>query len=376
LTTARFRVLGRKDGLVARVVQAIEAQILAGTTHNPLLILLLDSIRDLMAEVRTQVAQQPGLFQRVMPTHIRILERVASRDAKGARQAMREHLLIALTIQRDGSKADHLKIGLAVAAADAPPSAFVVFRDDLCRCVDRCAALGYDGVELALRFAGEVSVPEMKRRLAAAGIEVPCISSGQVFAADHLYFTHPDAAVERITDMIRLAAEFGAKVNTGRVRGTIHPGEAAEAATARYLQCMDRCADVAEPLGVELIVEPVNRYEVNFINNCEEGLEVVRRIGRPRVKLMLDLFHMNIEDASFREAFVSAKDYITYVHVADSNRLAPGWGHLPFDEVFAILYEIGYDGYLTAEILPKPAPDLAARQAVKFLRPRIEGLRR
>jgi DNA-binding FadR family transcriptional regulator len=54
-----------------------------------------------MAAVRTQVAQQPGLFQRVMPTHIQILERVASRDAKGARQAMREHLLIALTIQRE-----------------------------------------------------------------------------------------------------------------------------------------------------------------------------------------------------------------------------------------------------------------------------------
>lgn len=274
-----------------------------------------------------------------------------------------------------------MKIGLAVAAADALPSAFVVFRDDLCRCVDRCAALGCDGVELALRFAGEVRVPEMKRRLAATGLEVPCVSSGQVFAADHLYFTHPDAAVrdaavERIADMIRLAAEFGAKVNTGRVRGTIHQGETVEAATARYLQCMDRCADVAEPLGVELIVEPVNRYEVNFINNCEEGLEVVRRIGRPRVKLMLDLFHMNIEDASFREAFVSAKDYISYVHVADSNRLAPGWGHLPFDEVFAVLYEIGYDGYLTAEILPKPEPDLAARQAAEFLRPRVERLKR
>ena len=88
-----------------------------------------------------------------------------------------------------------MKIGLAVAAADALPSPFVVFRDDLCRCIDRCAALGYDGVELALRHAGEVDVPEMKRRLAATGLEVPCISSGQVFAADRLYFTHPDEAV-------------------------------------------------------------------------------------------------------------------------------------------------------------------------------------
>jgi sugar phosphate isomerase/epimerase len=271
-----------------------------------------------------------------------------------------------------------MKLGLAVAAADALPSAFVVFRDDLCRCVDRCAALGYDGLELALRYAGEVNVPEMKRRLAATGLEVPCISSGQVFAADHLYFTHPDtavreAAVERITEMIRLAAEFGAKVNTGRVRGTIHEGETAETATGRYLECLGRCAEVAEPLGVELIVEPVNRYEINFINNCAEGLEIVRRAGRRSVKLMPDLFHMNIEDASFRQAFESARDYISYIHVADSNRLAPGWGHMPFDEIFRILADIGYDGYITVEILPKPEPNAAAAQAVRFLGPRLSA---
>ncbi len=272
--------------------------------------------------------------------------------------------------------ARNMKIGLAVAAADALPSAFVVFRDDFCRCVDRCAALGFHGVELALREAAQVDVAALKRRLAATGMEVPCISSGQVFAADGLYFTHPDAAVrtravERITGMVRLAAEFGAKVNTGRVRGLVHEGESVAAAKGRYLDCLHRCADVAEPLGVELIVEPVNRYEINFINDCAEGLALVKEAGRACVKLMPDLFHMNIEDASFRQVFECGREYITYVHVADSNRLAPGWGHLPFDEVFQILRDVGYAGYLTAEILPKPDPDSAARQAAEFLLARL-----
>jgi len=79
----------------------------------------------------------------------------------------------------------------------------------------------------------------------------------------------------------------------------------------------------------------------------------VKEAGRPCVKLMPDLFHMNIEDASFRVAFEAARDHITYIHVADSNRLAPGWGHLPFDEILMILRDTGYDGWLTAEILPK-----------------------
>jgi|ERR1035438_476389 sugar phosphate isomerase/epimerase len=265
-----------------------------------------------------------------------------------------------------------MKIGIAVASREALPSAFVVFRDDLCHCVNRAAALGFDGVELALLRADEVNVPHMKERLSATGLEIPCISSGQVFAADHLYFTHPDpnirsAAVDRIIGMIQLAAEFGARVNTGRVRGIIHEGEAVGTAKQRYLTCLHRCADVAEKVGVELIVEPVNRYEVNFINSCAEGLELIKESGRQCVKLMPDLFHMNIEDASFREAFESARDFISYVHVADSNRLAPGWGHMPFDEILGILRDIAYDGYLTAEILPKPEPDLAAAQAATFL---------
>lgn len=269
-----------------------------------------------------------------------------------------------------------MKIGIAVASRDALPSAFVVFRDDLCHCVDRAAKLGYHGVELALLHASEVDIPRMKQRLADTGLEVPCISSGQVFAADHLYFTHPDAAVrgaavDRIIAMIRLAAEFGARVNTGRVRGLIHDGETIETAKQRYMSCLHRCADVAESLGVELIVEPVNRYEVNFINSCAEGLEIVKEAGRDCIKLMPDLFHMNIEDVSFRQIFESARPYISYVHVADSNRLAPGWGHMPFDEIFEILADIRYDGYLTAEILPKPEPDLAATQAAQFLLKRL-----
>jgi sugar phosphate isomerase/epimerase len=271
-----------------------------------------------------------------------------------------------------------VKIGLAVSTADALPSAFVAMRDDLGRCIDRCADLGYDGVEFALRHPSQVDVPRIKRRLSVTGLQVPCISSGQVFAADHLYFTHPDPtvrdqAVERIADMIRLAAEFGAMVNTGRVRGVVHVGEAPETARRRYLDCIHRCADIAEPLGVELIVEPVNRYEVNFVNNCTEGLAIVRECGRRCVRLMPDLFHMNIEDASFRDALTAARDFIGYVHVADSNRLAPGWGHMPFDEIFGILKDIGYDGWITAEILPQPDPDSAARQSVRFLRARFEA---
>src|ERR1700742_4784990 len=106
-----------------------------------------------------------------------------------------------------------MKLGIAIATEDALPSAFVVFRDDLCRSIDRSAQLGFHGVELALRDASQVDVEQVDKHLRKTGLEIPCISSGQVFAADHLYFTHPDpqvrnAAVEKIISFIRLAAHF------------------------------------------------------------------------------------------------------------------------------------------------------------------------
>ena len=83
---------------------------------------------------------------------------------------------------------------------------------------------------------------------------------------------------------------------------------------------------------------------------------------------MPDVFHMNIEDAHIGEAFIRNKDYVSYVHFADSNRHAPGDGHMPWDEVFDALQTIGYNGWTTIEILPFPDPDTAAKRGVDFIK--------
>ena len=82
---------------------------------------------------------------------------------------------------------------------------------------------------------------------------------------------------------------------------------------------------------------------------------------------MPGVFHMNIEDASIIGSLKEAKDKIGYVHLADSNRWAPGQGHLNFSQIIDTLKSIGYDGYLTVEILPKPNPNTAAKMAIDYL---------
>ena len=266
-----------------------------------------------------------------------------------------------------------MKIGIAIAPPEALPSAFVVFRDDLETSIKKARALGFDGVELALLHPGQIDSGRIEKLLKENEIEIPMISSGQVFADGGLCFTSSDPilrgkAITRIKGLIDQADRFRSKVNIGRVRGPIEPGQPRRDSEARFLDALDDVAAYAEPKGVEIALEPVNRYELNFINRVEEAVELIDRLGRPNVKVMADVFHMNIEDRSIEGSLAAHFDRIAYIHVADSNRLAPGMGHLNFPNIIAVLEALGYSGYITAEILPYPTPDEAAAFAAKNLR--------
>ncbi|MCK4419334.1 sugar phosphate isomerase/epimerase [Candidatus Aerophobetes bacterium] len=266
-----------------------------------------------------------------------------------------------------------MKIGLAIAPEHATPLAFVVFREDLDIAIKKARKFGYDGIELALADPREINVAKIKALIEKYDMELIVISTGRVFSEGHLWFTHPekdvrDKAVQRMKDIIELASQFKANVNVGRVRGDIPKGESREETEERFSSAMIECSDFAASYDVQLLLEPVNRYETNFINSLKEGMEIVRKLNRENIKLMPDTFHMNIEDASIIGSLKEAKDKIGYVHFADSNRWAPGQGHLNFFQIVATLKNIGYDGYLTVEILPEPNPDTAARMAIDFLR--------
>jgi sugar phosphate isomerase/epimerase len=266
-----------------------------------------------------------------------------------------------------------IKIGIAVAPREALPSAFVVFRDDLDISIRKARVLGYDGVELALLHPGQIDAGRLEKLLEESGLEIPMISSGQVFAEGGLCFTSPDKtirdrAISRIKGLIDIAQRFRSMVNIGRVRGPLDPGTPRRVAEDRFLDALNEVARYAEPKGVDIALEPVNRYEINFINRVEEAVEIIERLGRPNVKVMPDVFHMNIEDRSIEGSLAAHKAYIGYIHFADSNRLAPGMGHLNFPNIVSVLKSVGYSGYVTAEILPHPTPDEAAAQAARYLR--------
>ncbi len=268
-----------------------------------------------------------------------------------------------------------MKLAVTIAGENAKESAFVVWRG-FEESLRKAAEYGYDGVELALKSADDINPDCLSNWLDKYKLEVSCISTGQVFADLGLYFTHPDPQVRDktigvFTGLVKLAGDFGKIINIGRTRGFVAPGQTPGEAENLFTGTIKQICEIAAKYGVTIILEPVNRYEINFINNLDQGAELLSKIGLENCGLMPDVFHMNIEDDRIGESLIRNSKWVRYIHLADSNRWAPGWGHIDFDEVFSALKKISYDGWVSVEILPNPEPDLAAKQAIEFLRPKI-----
>jgi sugar phosphate isomerase/epimerase len=174
----------------------------------------------------------------------------------------------------------------------------------------------------------------------------------------------------RLKSFVDFAAEhFGAGIliNIGRSRGPGMPNDPAatlDAMTAAFREL----AEYAAPYGVKLVLEPINMMQANCIHTTQEGIAMVRRVDRPSFGLMLDVFHMNIEDVDIYASFREASQVCWFVHVADNNRKWPGNAHLDFARISAAMNDIGYHGFVSLEILPWPDPDTAARSSIGYLR--------
>ena len=132
-------------------------------------------------------------------------------------------------------------------------------------------------------------------------------------------------------------------------------------------------AQFAQNLGTFIWLEPLNRYETHFINRLEQAVEVCQKVNNPNLKIMADFFHMEIEEVDIAESLKKAKDWLDHIHLADSNRLLPGQGHLDFKPAFKLLGKINYEGYMALECGIKGEPEEELPKCVKYLKECIQG---
>jgi sugar phosphate isomerase/epimerase len=249
----------------------------------------------------------------------------------------------------------------------------VAYKGDFEQNVAKIASYGYDGVEAAVRDPSLVDHDSLIASASKHGLTIPAIGTGQAWGEEGLSFTDPDPevrkrAVDRIASHVPLAKAAGAVIIIGLVRGIIQKGVSESQAREWMFSGFKTCVGIAARENVRIAFEPLNRYETPLLNTAEESLELIERVGADNLGLLLDTFHMNIEEPSIEESIKACGDRIFHFHVADSNRHYPGAGHLDFPKILETLFSTGYGGFVSGEFMAVPDADVAAQKAIAHLR--------
>lgn len=269
-----------------------------------------------------------------------------------------------------------MKLGFIVGTPDLlAPSFMILDGSDLEGNLRQAAEWGYDGVELGLRDPALLDSHQIKEWAERYGLEIVGLCTGEVWGQEGLGVAGmgPEigqAAEERLRAIIDFGAKLGGDgimVNIGRVRGKLDlddPQKTWDEAVVAF----QRLSDYADPREVRLTLEPINHNEVDWIMTTQDGIALADDVDRPNFGLMLDTYHMNIEDQNIHASFREARRYCWHVHAADNNRKWPGNAHIDFHSIVATLKDIGYDGYLSAEIYPWPDPVTAGEETIHHMR--------
>jgi sugar phosphate isomerase/epimerase len=229
--------------------------------------------------------------------------------------------------------------------------------------IERVARFGYDAIEV-LGEPQQYDAKKIKRLTDQAGIKVSSICS--LYTADR-DLAHPDpevrrAAVTYVKDVAAFASELEAPtiIVHPTANGKTKPLADEEQERSWAIEGIREAGSYAETGGVSLSLECWNRYETYFLNRLEQAADLWLATELTNGGIQGDTFHMNLEEASIEGAFREYGHLLQHVHLADSNRAAPGCGHIDFRPILATLAEVGYDKYLSFELLPATADPFAA----------------
>ncbi|MEI3612898.1 sugar phosphate isomerase/epimerase family protein [Pseudogracilibacillus sp. SO30301A] len=176
--------------------------------------------------------------------------------------------------------------------------------------------------------------------------------------------TNRKIAVEYFKEQIKVCNEFGGKyivICPSAVGKTHLIGKGTED-WDWAIDSVKQLCETAKLENVELIIEPVNRYESSILNTAEDAYRFVNELNHPSVKMLVDTYHMNIEEVDMLYAIENVSDKLGVFHLADNNRQGVGFGHIDFEAVFSKLKEINYDGPLVLECMAPGANPFAANK--------------
>jgi D-psicose/D-tagatose/L-ribulose 3-epimerase len=247
------------------------------------------------------------------------------------------------------------------------------FGDDQLHLADHVAQLGFDVLEICIEDPALVTPERVVEAAQRAGVGISVCGA---FGPDRDLSADEPEQRELGVDYLKTCIDIAAAVGSPHVAGPMFsatgkarllPDDERERQRGWAVENLARAADYAGERGVRLAIEPLNRFETDMVNTVEQGLDLCARIGRDNVGLLLDTFHMNIEERSIPDALRAAGDRVFHVHTCENDRGTPGTGHVEWDGVFAALADIDYDGMIAIEAFTPEIQEIA--RAVSTWRP-------
>ena len=265
----------------------------------------------------------------------------------------------------------------------ATPQMDVLGLEEAERQIAALSRMGYEGVEYLINDPKKVDRARYTDLLNKYGIKISGLRTGSVYACEGWRLSHPDKkirdlAVQRLKEIIELAGYFKTNIMVGLMQGHLGKDEGLEQAEEYIIEGLREGSSFALKYNVTIMFEAVNRFELEYHNTTLQMVNMVRRINdgiEHPVKMLMDVYHMHLEDPSIPSAFVRSMKYLGHVHFADSNRCAPGSGSIDFVEALKILTAMDYDGYVTMEPLYKPDMLTCAQRSIDFLKPIMASLK-
>jgi len=232
----------------------------------------------------------------------------------------------------------------------------------------RLAGYGYDGIELGAE-PNRYDWQEVKCMVQDHGLVVLGLTPAADWPTETRDLTNPDPARRaQAVDYCKACVDMAAELNAAYA-GVLPTPSGRFFGLGSYadewgwaVEGVHRVGEYARSVGVSVAVEVINRYEAFLLNTAAQGLRFIREVDCQAVRLILDVFHMHLEETDLHSALRQAQDVLAALHLADTNRQGLGWGHLDLTALFRTLHEIEYQGPVCLEFMaPGPNPFVAVK---------------
>lgn len=227
------------------------------------------------------------------------------------------------------------------------------WQDDVVPYIEEAAELGFDGVELSLLGMTDDNITRIRKCLDDTGLKLTCttgLSMEQDITSDDPALRQ--AGITYLENAIRTVSALGSPLLSGVIFAPWGKRlmEDREARWGRSVEALKAVAPLANEHGVTLGIEAINRFETDLINTTAQAVQLANDVDEDNVGILLDSFHMNMEEKDIVAALQASKEKLVHFHCVENDRGAPGSGHTPWETFFKGLNAIGYDKWLTLEM--------------------------